>query len=203
MYLVRPPRLYRWLFPKAVFRKVVSGEPTVYLTFDDGPHPTVTPWVLDALAEHDVKATFFLLGENAKHHPQIVERIGNDGHQVGNHGMTHLNGWNTQKDAYVNNCLRGADLLGTDLFRPPYGRLGIRQYREIVRTQRIIMWDVIAGDFDTSTTPEKIIHQVLKNVRNGSIIVMHDSEKAMNNLKGSLNPIVTELKGKGYVFGLL
>jgi len=202
MYLIRPPFFYRWLFPKALFR-VPNEKDTVYLTFDDGPHPEATPFVLDVLKAHGIKATFFVLGKNAKEHPELVERIRNEGHTLANHGMNHLNGWQTDTETYVADCLEAKQLLGTELYRPPYARITRRQYKRISKEQTVVMWDVISGDFDESATPNEVIDNVLKKVRGGSIVTMHDSKKAMNALKSSLNEIISRLKARGYRFKAL
>lgn len=197
MYLIRPPFLYRWLFSRALFR-VPNEKDTVYLTFDDGPHPEATPFVLDVLKAHGIKATFFVLGKNALAYPELVARISEEGHTLGNHGMNHLNGWQTDVETYVADSLEAQQLLGTELYRPPYGRITWRQYRRISQEQKVVLWDVISGDFDGSITHKEVIDNVLKNVRGGSIVTMHDSSKAMNALKSSMNEIITLLKERGY-----
>lgn len=202
MYLIRPPKIYQWLFKEAVFRKNAQQK-TVYLTFDDGPHPEATPYVLSILALHEIKATFFVLGKNAQKHPELIKQLKEQGHQIGNHGMDHLNGWATRTDEYVKNAALGKQLTGSCLFRPPYGKLTFPQYRKLVKTEKIVFWDVISGDFDHKIDEQKVINNVLKNTRNGSVIVMHDSKKAMNNLIGSMNKIINGLKQKGFDFGII
>ncbi|MBI1287233.1 MAG: polysaccharide deacetylase family protein [Flavobacteriales bacterium] len=201
-YLIRPPKVYRWLFSEALFR-MSENEKKVYLTFDDGPHPEATRFVLDVLKKHDVEATFFLLGKNAKQHPELVAEIKTLGHAIGNHGMDHLNGWNTNLDEYVSDVEKGKQVLDSKLFRPAYGKLTLSQYRRLRETEQIVFWDVISGDFDQKIDERTVLNNVLKNVRNGSIIVMHDSKKAMKNLFGSMNEIIVELKQKGFCFGTL
>ena len=202
MYLIRPPKIYQWLFTKAVFRENTQRK-TVYLTFDDGPHPEVTSYVLSILALHQIKATFFVLGKNAQKHPELIKELKEQGHQIGNHGMDHLNGWATPTDEYVRNVALGKQLTGSCLFRPPYGKLTFGQYRRLVKTEKIIFWDVISGDFDQKIDERKVVNNVLQNARNGSVIVMHDSKKAMNNLIGSMNEIIKGLKQKGFDFEIL
>lgn len=202
MYLIRPPKIYRWLFKKAVFREDENRK-TVYLTFDDGPHPEATPYVLDVLESHGIKATFFVLGKNVNKHPELFDQLKEKGHGIGNHGMNHLNGWTIATDEYVKNVALGKQIIGSNLFRPPYGRLTISQYNRLVQTEKIVFWDVISGDFDQKIDERTVINNVMKNARNGSIIVMHDSKKAMNNLVGSLNEVINGLKQKGYDFGIL
>lgn len=202
MYLIRPPKIYRWLFKEAVFR-LNPSEKTVYLTFDDGPHPEATPFVLSVLKSHSVKATFFVLGKNAEKHPDIVREIRADGHQVGNHGMNHLNGWNTSNSLYAEDVALGKAISASNLFRPAYGKLTRAQYKLLAPTEKVVFWDVISGDFDEKTDSKTVVKNVLNNTRAGSVIVMHDSKKAMNNLSGSINEIIVKLKEKGYQFGVL
>lgn len=201
-YLIRPPKVYRWLYSKAVFR-LNQQEKVVYLTFDDGPHVEATPAVLDVLQKQDVKATFFLLGKNALAHPELVSKMKEQGHVIGNHGMNHLNGWQTATDVYTKDVLDGKQITGSSLFRPAYGKLSLAQYNRLKETETIVFWDVISGDFDQQIDEQRVVSNVLKNVRSGSIIVMHDSKKAMNNLIGSLNEIVEKLKQEGFCFRTL
>jgi peptidoglycan-N-acetylglucosamine deacetylase len=203
MYLIRPPFVMRWLYPEALFRMRAPKTKDVYLTFDDGPCPQVTPFVLDVLAEEQVPATFFLLGKNAEQHPQLLERIRAEGHAVGNHGQEHINGWSTSTDAYVQNWERAVPLLGERHFRPPYGRITPAQYSALRPRTTICLWDVISGDFDASLTPEQCLDNVVKNVRQGSIIVMHDSLKARTNVESSLKPIIRSIKAAGYALNKL
>ena len=202
MYLIRPPKAYRWLFGKALFRKDPEHK-VVYLTFDDGPHDKATPAALLVLESYGVQATFFMLGKNALKYPNLVDTVRGKGHQIGNHGMAHLNGWATTNDRYVADTMEGKELIGSDLFRPAYGKLSMSQYMKLAETEQIVFWDVISGDFDTSIDSKKVVENVVNNVRNGSIIVMHDSQKAMKTMKESLGKIIVELKKEGYEFGTL
>jgi len=202
MYLIRPPKIYRWLFKQAIFRKN-ADEKKVYLTFDDGPHPEATPFVLNVLESHGIKATFFVLGKNVKKHPELFQQLKESGHAIGNHGMSHLNGWTTSTDTYVHDAETGKAISESNLFRPAYGKMTLSQYTKLMQTEKIVFWDVISGDFDAKSNPKKVVKNVLNHTRNGSIIVMHDSKKAMNNLFGSMNEIITTLKQNGYDFGVL
>ncbi|MCF8463937.1 MAG: polysaccharide deacetylase family protein [Flavobacteriales bacterium] len=202
MYLIRPPKVYRWLFKKAIFRRN-PDEKKVYLTFDDGPHPEVTPVVMEILESHGIKATFFVLGKNALEHPELIEQLKDKGHAIGNHGMHHLNGWTSSTSNYVADAMAGKAVAQSTFFRPPYGKLTLSQYSTLSQTETIVFWDVISGDFDPKISPETVVSNVLKYVRNGSIITMHDSKKAMNSLFGSMNEIITSLKEEGYDFGVL
>lgn len=198
MYLIRPPFLLRWAFPKALFSVPTAGAKEAYLTFDDGPEPGVTDHVLDILAAHGAPATFFLLGKNAEKHPALVDRIRTEGHTVANHGFDHLNGWRTPTGDYVLNWERAVPILGDRLFRPPYGRITPAQYRALHPRTTICMWDIISGDFDASLTPDACERNVTGHLAPGSIIVMHDSRKARVNVCTSLNPIIRTMKGMGY-----
>jgi peptidoglycan-N-acetylglucosamine deacetylase len=202
MYLIRPPKVYRWLFKQAIFRKN-ADEKKVYLTFDDGPHPEATPFVLNVLESHGIRATFFVLGKNVKKHPELFQQLKESGHAIGNHGMSHLNGWTTSTDTYLEDAETGKVISESNLFRPAYGKMTLSQYTKLMQTEQIVFWDVISGDFDTKSNPKKVVKNVLNHTRNGSIIVMHDSKKAMNNLFGSMNEIITTLKQNGYDFGVL
>lgn len=201
-YLIRPPRVYRWIFPEAEFRKDHRIK-KVYLTFDDGPHPEPTTFVLDVLESNKIQATFFVLGKNAQKHPGLIEKIKKKGHVIGNHSMNHLDGWTTSTERFTRDVEEGKRIVESKLFRPPYGKLTLSQYRKINQTEDIVFWDVISGDFDETIDADQVFTNVVDNVRNGSIIVMHDSHKAMRNMQGSLARIIEELKKKGYAFGLL
>ncbi|MFT4754854.1 MAG: peptidoglycan/xylan/chitin deacetylase (PgdA/CDA1 family) [Salibacteraceae bacterium] len=163
----------------------------VFLTFDDGPHPTITPWVLSELKKYNMKGTFFLVGENAKKYPEVVKQIIAEGHHIGNHTFNHLNGWTHSAFKYYRNTLKCDSFIDSPLFRPPYGRITRSQHRKLSKRYKIIMWSVLSGDYDRSISPERISEGVLKNTVPGSVIVFHDSEKAEKNLKHSL-PTVLE-----------
>ena len=192
----------RWLYSEAIFRKD-EGSKTVFITFDDGPSPESTQTILDILREHGAMATFFLLGDNAENQPELVDRIRKEGHSIANHGYKHLDGWSTSLSAYKANTELGKKAVKSNIFRPPYGRLGYLQYLKLKRTEKIVFWDVISGDFDTTLSPERVYKNVVNNVRNGSVIVMHDSRKALPNVKKSLGRIITELKNRGYYLDTL
>ncbi len=180
-----------------------AGETKIYLTFDDGPVPVITPWVLDVLKEEKVKATFFCVGENVEKHGDIYQRILNEGHAVGNHTYNHLNGWNTHGNQYAKNVLKCAEVVKSRLFRPPYGRAKKSQVALLSSHYKIIMWDVLSGDYDKSTTPEQCLKNVNTYVRNGSVIVFHDSVKAQPKLEYALPRFIKFAKEKGFEFGVL
>jgi len=174
------------LFPGLIWRSETASK-QLYLTFDDGPVPDITPWVLDILADFKAAATFFCVGENVSRYPEIYRRIRNEGHTVGNHTYNHISGWTHDPQTYLENVSSCAEVVESDLFRPPYGRLGRKQARELIGNNfRIVMWDVLSGDFDRDLEPDQCYQNVIGNARPGSIIVFHDSIKAERNLKETL-----------------
>jgi peptidoglycan/xylan/chitin deacetylase (PgdA/CDA1 family) len=228
MYLVKTPSLLKKFYPTLVWNKS-RVDKTVYLTFDDGPIPNVTSFVLNTLKSYNIKATFFCIGDNISKHPEVFEQLKNDGHAIGNHTFNHLNGWQTDDKTYLNNFLKCQQLTQSNLFRPPYGRIKKSQVRCLelevlgpmceVRSPQltthnpepathnpqlnIIMWDVLSGDFDPTISPEKCLQNVIKNTENGSIIVFHDSLKAFDRLAYALPKTIEHLLEKGYNFGVL
>ena len=199
MYLARTPRLVQALMPGYVWR-IPTLEKVVYLTFDDGPIPEITPWVLDELHKFGAKATFFCVGDNVKTHTDTFEKVVAAGHAVGNHTFNHLNGWGTENLPYFHNIRAAARLVNSRLFRPPYGRLLPSQRVFLERHYKIIMWDVLSGDFDQSLSKEACLRNVIANVRPGSIIVMHDSLKAEQNLRFVLPRVLQHFSEKGFRF---
>lgn len=197
MLIERPPLLYRMLFPETLWR-IHKREHTVYLTFDDGPIPEVTPWVLDTLDEYEVKATFFLVGENVERHPELFEEIKRRGHSYGNHTMNHMRGTHVTTETYVANVERAAELVPTNLFRPPHGLMRPGQSRALREKYDIIMYDLVTRDYDRDLHPEVVLNNVRRFVRNGSIIVFHDSIKAERNLRFALPRAIEWLKQQGY-----
>lgn len=170
----------------------------VHLTFDDGPHPELTPWVLDTLSAHGAKASFFCLGENASKHPAIVQRLRAEGHTVGHHTWGHPDGWRTPRHAYLRNVLQGAHAIGEPWFRAPYGRLPRRLIPLLRKRYRLVMWDVMAGDFLPGRSSADCARHVLRHARPGSIIVLHDNAKSGACLRGALVPILEGLSEKGF-----
>lgn len=202
MYLIKTPGIMRNLFPNFTW-KLPAAQNTVFLTFDDGPVPEVTPWVLDLLGEYDAKATFFCVGENVQRNPEIFERIRREGHSVGNHTFNHLSGWSTENMDYFLNVRKCARLVHSDLFRPPYGKIKPKQAQFLQRHYRIVMWDVLSGDFDDQLDGEECMQNVLHNVSNGSIVVFHDSIKSQKNLRVALPGVLDQLRSEGYIFSAL
>lgn len=180
-----------------------NSENKIFLTFDDGPVDIITPKCLDILQEFEVKATFFCVGGNISKHPKIFERLKKEGHQIGHHSYNHINGWKTNNEDYYQNVEQCADLVGTSLFRPPYGKIKRSQLKTLKNSYRIIMWDVLSADFDTKVSAEQCVQNVVNNTVSGSIIVMHDNEKCGKKMLESLPTILKELKKKGFEFGLL
>ena len=186
-----------------------NAENKIYLTFDDGPIPEVTPWVLDVLKDYDIKATFFCVGDNISKHPEIFKRIIDENHSIGNHTYNHLNGWKISKQDYLDNFNKTQKLIETHkssskLFRPPYGRIKRSQAKAIKDLGfDIIMWSVLSKDYKSHIKPEKVYDNLLSNTKSGSIIVCHDNVKAFEVLKQSLPRSIEALLGKGFVFGKL
>jgi len=202
MYLTHAPFFLRWYYPEVVFNRS-RGEKKVYLTFDDGPVPEATPFVLATLAQYGIRATFFCVGENIHRHPALFDRLKEAGHPVGNHTFSHLNGWKTGDAEYLEDVSLCQDLVGGKLFRPPYGRAKKSQLRTLRKTHEIVFWDVLSGDFDTSISPEKCRENVIRNTKNGSIIVFHDSLKALPRVRYALPRSIEHLLAKGYAFEVL
>lgn len=192
------------MYPSFVWSKP-TAEKIIYLTFDDGPIPGVTEWVLDQLTQYQAKATFFCVGDNIRKHPAVYEQTLRQGHSVGNHTFNHLNGWQTETDAYLENFRQFEQTVPRQvhLFRPPYGRITRRQARIIRQTHQIVMWDVLSGDFDPKLDANVCLQQSIRHSGKGSIIVFHDSLKAQKNLLYVLPRYLTHFAAQGYRFNRL
>jgi peptidoglycan/xylan/chitin deacetylase (PgdA/CDA1 family) len=202
MYLVKTPWLLKSLYPEFIWN-VKQAPGCIYLTFDDGPIPIVTPFVLNILKMYNAKATFFCIGDNVRKHPDVFEQVKNDGHAIGNHSYNHLKGWKTDDETYINNCLMADELLDTKLFRPPYGRIKRSQAKALKMAKpglEIIMWSVLSGDFDKNLSPEKCLDNVLKNTRAGDIVLFHDSLKAQERMEYALPRAMEYWSKKGFEF---
>jgi peptidoglycan/xylan/chitin deacetylase (PgdA/CDA1 family) len=202
MYLVKTPWLLKKLYPQLVWNHSRT-QPVIYLTFDDGPIPIVTPFVLKTLKQFEAKATFFCIGDNIQKHPDIFKQVQAEGHSIGNHTFNHLKGWKTEDQTYVDNFIKADEQHPTLLFRPPYGRVKrsqIKQLQTLKPDLKIIMWDVLSGDFDMSLKPEACLRGVLKYTGNGAIIVFHDSLKAFNRLEYVLPRALEVWQKAGYTF---
>ena len=201
-YLVKTPLWLKKIYPSCLWN-LPRGDKKIYLTFDDGPHPVATPFVLDTLQAYQAKATFFCIGKNVELYPEMYKRILLEGHRVGNHTHNHLNGWKAEDAGYLDNVLMAARCIDSDLFRPPYGRITRFQIDCLTKPQpgfRIIMWDVLSGDFDTSLTAARCSRNVIKNAQPGSVVVFHDSEKAFERLKGALPGVLDHFAALGFEF---
>lgn len=202
MYLVKTPWLLKRLYPSLLWNNSRSST-CIYVTFDDGPIPIVTPFVLNILKQYRAKATFFCIGDNINKHPDIFEQVKNAGHAIGNHTFNHLKGWKTDDRTYLDNFLKADELAGSNLFRPPYGRIKrsqIKLLREAKPGLKIVMWDVLSGDFDINLSPEDCLRNVLKYTEPGSIIVFHDSLKAFDRLQYVLPRAMEDWRKRGYAF---
>ncbi len=175
----------------------------IFLTFDDGPIPIITPWVVDELKKYNAKATFFCVGDNVKKHPEIYQLLLDNGHRVGNHTMNHLNGWKNFNKTYFENIAAAEKYITSDLFRPPYGKIKPTQIFRLKKKYKLIMWDVLTGDYNESKTGEECLNKIKKNVKSGSIIVFHDSIKAEKRLRYALPKCLEFLKTEGYTFSAI
>ncbi|MBE6314326.1 MAG: polysaccharide deacetylase family protein [Bacteroidales bacterium] len=202
MLIERPPLLYRLFYPDAVF--LAPGEKKVaYLTFDDGPIPEATPWVLDVLDSYRVKATFFMVGDNVRKYPYLYEEVIKRGHKVGNHTMHHLQGLKVTTEEYLSDIAIAADYIKSRLFRPPHGFIGLSQAKRVARDYRLVMYDLITRDYSRRLTSQEVFENVRKYTRNGSIIVFHDSIKSMPRLKDALPRSIEWLQSQGYELAML
>ena len=204
MFIEQPPWFYRALFPGVIWR-IPAKKKCVYLTFDDGPIPEVTPWVLDILDKYDVKATFFCVGDNVRKHPDIYQMVLDRGHRVGNHTFNHIQGIRFWTKNYLANVEKAAEYIKSDLFRPPHGHMRWMQYMTLKRHYKIIMWDLVTRDYSKKLRPPQVLANVMRYARNGSIITFHDSLKSWNNgnLQYALPRAIDFLKEEGYEFKIL
>lgn len=201
-YFVKTPWWLKKIYPDRVWDKYGTGK-NIYLTFDDGPHPEITPFVLDELKKFNARASFFCIGQNAANRPEIYQRILDEGHRTGNHSQHHLNGWKTRDDIYLSDITEASKFIHSELFRPPYGKIKSSQVKKLatlLNKPKIIMWDVLSGDFDENCSAEACLKNVTLHSRPGSIIVFHDSEKAMAKLKIILPAVLKYFTEKGYSF---
>ena len=201
-YFVKTPKWLQLSYPNRVWQ-MDKNKKEIYLTFDDGPHPTITHFVLDELKKFQAEATFFCIGNNVLKHQQVYQRIIEEGHAIGNHTHKHLNGYNTTDKVYVDDVIEAGNFIDSNLFRPPYGRLKNFQANVLTSLKKpfkIVMWTLLSGDFDKTITPERCLENVLFKVSNGSIIVFHDSEKAAERMMYALPKMLKTLSEKGYLF---
>lgn len=201
MFIEQPPALVRAIYPNAIWRMSPS-ERAVYLTFDDGPIPEITPWVLDLLNKYGIKATFFMVGDNVRKYPDIFRMVKDQGHMVGNHTFNHIRGFEYKGKSYLRNIEQANELIQSPFFRPPHGHLRRNQALVLHRKYKVIMWDVVTRDYSNKLNGEQVFQRVKKYARNGSIIVFHDSLKAEKNMKYALPLSIEYLLEKNYEFKL-
>ena len=202
LFFVTTPWWLRKFFPGCIW-DVKTKEKEIYISFDDGPHPTITPFVLATLKKYDAKATFFCIGDNVKKFPAVYQQVIAEGHAIGNHTMHHINGWKTSDDAYLSDIDEAGKYISSNLFRPPYGRIKKSQLRKLQTgssTLKTVMWSVLAGDWIATLDPEKCLRQIKKAVYPGCIIVFHDSEKANDRMSYALPKLLEHFAAKGYTF---
>lgn len=200
MFIEQPPQIIRYLYPSAIWR-MDKDKRAVYLTFDDGPIPRVTPWVLDVLDKYGIKATFFMVGDNIRKHPDEFRMVVERGHRIGNHTFNHIRGLSYDINSYLENTDKACRMMmNTNLFRPPHGYMSPKQYAELKKRYKIIMWDLVTRDYNRKFTGEQILQKVKKYVRNGSIITFHDSLKSEENIRYALPKAIEWLMEQGYEF---
>ena len=202
-YFVKTPGWLKKVYKNRIWDMPAKEKETLYLSFDDGPHPIITPALLDVLQNYQAKATFFCIGENVKKYPDVYQRIIQEGHAVGNHTQTHLNGWKTKDEIYLADIRDAANYIDSNLFRPPYGRMTRFQQKQIFHQPKplqVVMWSVISGDFDAGINAERCLQNVLYNSKPGSIIVFHDSDKAKMNMEFAVPRTLNYFSKKGFCF---
>lgn len=200
--LIKTPALVQYFFPSLTWRKK-SNSKNIYLTFDDGPHRTLSPFILDELIKYEAKATFFYLGKQVEKHPQLVKRCKDENHQIGNHTYSHLNGWKTSNNDYFADIEKANKIINAKLFRPPYGKIKPSQIKHLKERYNIIMWDVLSWDFKNKTSPIKCLNNILNHAKSGSIIVLHENDKSFKTLKKVLPKILSHFHSLGYKFEAL
>lgn len=193
--------MLKLLFPEFVWR-YNSGEKKVYLTFDDGPIPESTLWTLDMLRERNVKATFFCVGDNVRKYPDLYRKIVEEGHAVGNHTYNHLRGWQEDSLKYIENVIMASEYINSRLFRPPYGMIKRSQAKHLLQEYKVVMWDVLSGDYRKDISPQRCFEDVYKKVRPGSIILFHNHQKSEENMRYAVPRLIDTLRMDGYEFDI-
>ncbi|MBN2746859.1 MAG: polysaccharide deacetylase family protein [Bacteroidales bacterium] len=196
------PSLVQKVFPSDVVWRMPQNERSIYLTFDDGPVPQATPWVLNLLEKYSIKATFFMVGENVVKYPEIKSEVDLKGHSIGNHSFNHLNGWKTKNQDYFQNIEKAAPLTSNKLFRPPYGRITRQQTMTLSQQYKIVLWSLLSEDYKADKNPKEIVRNITKHCQPGTIIVFHDNPKAMRNLTQTLPPFIDFALQKGFDFAV-
>ena len=199
MLIEQPSKWLRWIYPKALWR-MDPNEHSVYLTFDDGPIPESTPFILDTLKEHGVKATFFMVGENVARHPDLYQRILDEGHQIGNHTYNHWGSLRHSAHNYLKNIEKANKLIHSHLFRPPHGWMMLSAYNKLSQKYKIVMWDLVTRDYSHLLNAFDVLRNIVLYSRNGSIITFHDSLKSIEKLHYALPASIRYLKDQGYQF---
>lgn len=200
MYLVKVPNIIRRLTSKHIHWQIKTDEKVLYYTFDDGPIPELTPKILDILKKYNAKATFFMVGDNIRKHPEIYEKVIAEGHATGNHSYNHMKGWSNSNFSYYRNVLKAASLHKSKLFRPPYGQITYHQSKVLARRFKVILWTVLSGDYDKNTSPDKCFKNIISKAKSGSIIVMHDNLKAEANVLYALEESLKYYSKQAYSF---
>jgi len=195
------PKLGRWFYPKATFTG--PDKNAIYLTFDDGPTPEITDWVMSQLEKYNGLGTFFLIGDKANRNPACLQKVLDSNHQVGHHTQHHVNGFKTSDADYLSEIESVPDSIKTTLFRPPFGRIKRSQYRRVIADYQVVLWDVLSGDFDLNATGKECGQAVIEHAKGGSIVVFHDSQKAFERLKIALPMVLDYFSKKGYSFKAL
>lgn len=196
----RIPNWIKWIYPSFVWQ-MPGNEKALYLTFDDGPHPTITPIVLDLLLKYNAKATFFCIGDRAKRYPEILERIRLEGHAIGNHTQNHINGWVTSDREYIDQVNQAAEFISSKLFRPPYGRIKRSQAGLLQKEgYKVVMWTILSADYDHTMSKEECVRRVVRRIDSGDIYLFHDSEKGEERMLAALHCLLKVATDKGFLF---
>ena len=196
---VKTPSIAKYLYPSLVWKKNTEQK-KIWITFDDGPDEKATPFLVNLLGKFNIKATFFIIGSQAKKHPELVKLIINNGHKIGNHSFSHLSGYSTKNNKYLQDVEQAKKYIDSDIFRPPYGKITPFQIKNLTKDFKIIMWDIMSWDFKENISSNKIFRNVMDNVESGSIILFHNNLKSYKNLKKSLETILEKLKEQEYQF---
>jgi peptidoglycan/xylan/chitin deacetylase (PgdA/CDA1 family) len=196
---VKTPSIAKYLYPSLVWKKNTEQK-KIWITFDDGPDKKVTPFLVNLLEKFNIKATFFIVGNQAKKHPELVKLIINNGHKIGNHSFSHLSGYSTKNNKYLQDIEQAKKYIDSDIFRPPYGKITPFQIKNLTKDFKIIMWDIMSWDFKENISSNKLFRNVMDNVESGSIILFHNNLKSYKNLKKSLELILKKLKEQEYQF---
>lgn len=200
IFPVRTPAFIKYVFPKLVWN-ISSSEKELYLTFDDGPTPKISEWILDTLNQYQAKATFFCVGKNVQLYPEIYSQIISEGHTIGNHTYDHLKGWKTTAMEYVKNVKEASSFIDSNLFRPPYGQITPKQSKLLIREgYHVVMWNILSRDWDRKLDKQKCAEIVINNTSSGDIIVFHDSLKAESNMRYALPKVLDYFSERDYVF---